>query len=177
LKRELLWDPCLDIAGNRMVNCFVRRDSGAAEAEIAAVRDIARGIGAGEGVLIYPEGTRFTPAKRERALERIRASARPERLARAERLRHVLPPRLGGPLALLETCPDADVVFCAHVGFEGVRTMGDLVSGALVDGIVRVSLWRVPRDLVPEGPEARAAWLDAQWQRVDEWIDKSRKAA
>ena len=28
LKHELLWDPCLDIVGNRLPNSFVRRGSG-----------------------------------------------------------------------------------------------------------------------------------------------------
>jgi 1-acyl-sn-glycerol-3-phosphate acyltransferase len=176
LKRELLWDPCLDIAGHRLVNVFVRRGSGDAAPEIAAVREMARGIGPGEGVLIYPEGTRFTRAKQERALARIRASGRPERLARAERLRHVLPPRLGGPLALLDACPEADAVFCAHVGFDGVRTMGDLLAGALLGRTVRVALWRVPRAAVPEGDDAREAWLYEQWQHLDDWVGKSREA-
>jgi len=176
LKRELLWDPCLDIAGHRLVNVFVRRGSGEAAAEIAAVREMARGIGPGEGVLIYPEGTRFTKAKQERALARIRDGGPPERLARAERLRHVLPPRLGGPLALLDAGPEADAVFCAHAGFDGVRTMGDLLAGALVGRTVRVALWRVPRGAIPEDDAGREAWLYEQWQRLDDWVGKSREA-
>lgn len=28
LKSQLLWDPCLDIVGNRLPNCFVRRGAG-----------------------------------------------------------------------------------------------------------------------------------------------------
>jgi hypothetical protein len=68
LKRELLWDPCLDIFGQRLPNYFVRRGSGESRREIAAVAALARDLGPGEGVLLFPEGTRFTPEKRERAL-------------------------------------------------------------------------------------------------------------
>jgi len=177
LKRELLWDPCLDVAGHRLVNCFVRRDSGNPEREIAAVRSLARGLGPRDGVLIYPEGTRFTPEKQARALARIRAAGNVERSARAGELAHVLPPRLGGPLALLEECPEADVVFCAHTGFEGARTMNDFLNGALVGAAIRVTFWRVPRATIPSEAEAREAWLYEHWQRVDDWVGRNAAGA
>jgi len=167
LKRELLWDPCLDVAGHRLVNCFIRRGSGNAEREIAAVRSLGEGLGPRDGVLIYPEGTRFTPDKQERALARIRATGHAERIARAEKLAHVLPPRLGGPVALLDAAPHADVLFVAHTGFEGARTMGDFLGGALVGTTLRVKFWRVAARDVPSEAEARERWLFDQWQHVD----------
>jgi len=175
LKRELLWDPCLDVAGHRLVNCFIRRGSANAEREIAAVRSLGQGLGPGDGVLIYPEGTRFTPAKRARALERIRATGHVERIARAEKLLNVLPPRLGGPVALLEACPQADVLFLAHVGLDGARTMADFSKGGLVGTTIRVAFWRVSGRDVPRDPELRECWLFDQWQRVDDWV--GRRAA
>lgn len=63
MKRELLWDPCLDVVGQRLPNAFVRRGTGDA-AETARVRELARDLGPDEGVLLYPEGTRWTPARR-----------------------------------------------------------------------------------------------------------------
>jgi hypothetical protein len=36
MKRELLWDPCLDVVGNRLPNLFVRRDSGESSVEAGA---------------------------------------------------------------------------------------------------------------------------------------------
>ncbi|NNL66422.1 MAG: lysophospholipid acyltransferase family protein [Myxococcales bacterium] len=170
LKRELLWDPCLDIAGHRLVNCFVRRGSGNAEREIAAVRSLTEDLGAGQGILIYPEGTRFTPEKQQRALTRIRATGHTERIARAERFSHVLPPRLGGPTALLDRCPEADVLFCSHVGFDGARSMNDFLNGALVGARIRMRFWRVRHQDVPSEPEAREAWLFDHWLRVDAFV-------
>jgi 1-acyl-sn-glycerol-3-phosphate acyltransferase len=91
LKRELLSDPCLDVAGRRLPNYFVRRGTGEAR-EVERVRALAEGLGAEDGVLIYPEGTRFTPARRERALARIAA-----RRGRARRGRRSPPaPRPAG---------------------------------------------------------------------------------
>jgi 1-acyl-sn-glycerol-3-phosphate acyltransferase len=170
LKRELLWDPCLDLAGHRLVNAFIRRGSGDAEREIAAVRSLAEDLGPNDGVLIYPEGTRFTPAKQARALERIRATDNAERISRAEKLARVLPPRLGGPVALLDEAPTADVLFLAHTGLDGARTMADFLNGALVGARVRVAFWRVASGDVPRDANAREHWLFDQWQRVDDWV-------
>lgn len=170
LKRELLWDPCLDVAGHRLVNCFVRRGSGAPEREIEAVRSLGEDLGAHDGVLIYPEGTRFTPEKHARALERIRDTGNAARIARAERFTHVLPPRLGGPVALLEQCPDADVLFLAHTGFDGARSMNDFLNGALVGAHVRLRFWRVAAKDVPTEAAAREAWLFDHWERVNDWV-------
>ena len=45
--------------------------------EVAALRSLADGLGRHEGILIYPEGTRFTTAKLERAKQVI-AERQPE---------------------------------------------------------------------------------------------------
>lgn len=170
LKRELLADPCLDVVGHRLPNAFVARGSARPEAEAAAIGDLARDLGPDEGVLIFPEGTRFTPAKRERALRRIEAGGNAARLARARRLQRVLPPRSAGPLALLDAAPDADAVFLAHVGLDGLVSPAEALSGRLLGRTVELCFWRVPRARIPADREERLAWLDAQWARVDAWV-------
>lgn len=175
LKRELLWDPCFDVVGNRLPNYFVDRNAEDSAAETAAVGRLAEGLADDEGLLIYPEGTRFTPEKQARVIERLRERGEGDLLARAESLRHVLPPRLGGPLALLERNPGRDVVFCAHTGFEGAGTFSDLWHGSLIGQVIRVSFWRVPFEEIPESHDARAEWLFEHWQRIDLWIAAHRK--
>ncbi len=176
LKRELLWDPCLDLAGHRLVNCFIRRGSGAPEREIAAIRRLGEDLGPDDGVLIYPEGTRFTPSKQARALERIAKSGDLQRLARARELTHVLPPRLGGPLALLEQCPDTDVVFLSHTGFDGARSLDEFFNGALVGRTVRMHFWRSPHTDIPKDAEGREAWLFDEWRKVDKFVAAHEEA-
>jgi 1-acyl-sn-glycerol-3-phosphate acyltransferase len=171
MKRELRWDPCLDIVGHRLPNCFVQRGSGDSAREIAAVQRLAEGLGSEDGVLIYPEGTRFSPAKRARVVARLRDALPPGLQRIAEGLRHTLPPRLGGPLGLLDHNPGADAVFCAHTGFEGAASVRDLLAGALIGREVRVAFWRVPFAQIPREPERRAEWLYEQWQRIDDWIE------
>lgn len=171
LKRELLWDPCLDIVGHRLPNCFVWRDAEVSGPEVARVRALAEDLGPNDGVLIYPEGTRFTPERRAALLRRFEEGGRKDLAAWVERLRHVLPPRPGGTLALLEQCPGADVIVCGHVGFEGTMRLSDLVSGALVGGRVRVRFWRVPASSIPGDREGRVQWLFERWAALDRWVE------
>jgi len=170
LKRELLADPCLDVAGRRLPNYFVRRGTGEA-VELERMRFLAQGLERDEGVLIYPEGTRFTPERRARAIARI-GERDPELAARAERLRHLLPPRFGGVGALLDGAPDADVLVVAHHGFDGLRLVSDIWRGGLVGLPVQVRVTRVPRSAVPVASAARADWLYALWQDVDDWLEE-----
>lgn len=174
LKRELLWDPCLDIVGNRLPNVFVRRDSRESAGEIAAVGALARGLGPRDGVLIYPEGTRFTPGKKKRIIESLRRHGRHDAAREAEELRHVLRPRSGGALALLDAAPTADVVFLAHTGFEGSASFDRFASGALVGVTVHADLRVVAAEDVPTDPDGRRAWLRDQWRLVDDFVGRHR---
>jgi 1-acyl-sn-glycerol-3-phosphate acyltransferase len=173
LKRELLWDPCLDVVGQRLPNAFVRRSPGPpaggdSSHDIAAVQALMDGLGPDDGVLLFPEGTRATPQKRQRVLQSIHDA---RLLERAKRLKHLLPPRLGGVLALLERNHNADVVFLGHSGFEKIRTLADLFRGRLVGAEIRVKLWRCPRRLIPDEGEARISWLFDEWQKLDDWCE------
>lgn len=171
LKRELLWDPCLDIVGQRLPNTFVRRGTGD-DRELKKIDTLSAQVGKDEGVLIFPEGTRFTPDKREQILSRLAAQDEPRLLEAAAELQHVLPPRMGGALRLLSAVPDGDVVFCAHTGFEGISTLGDLWRGSLMNRTIRVRFWRAPRQSIPDDDDGRVAWLLEQWQRVDAVVEE-----
>ena len=99
---------------------------------------------------------------------------RQEELERARRLRHVLLPRRGGPFALLEANRHrevpADIVFCAHTGFEGSARLSDLAHGRLVGTTVRAHLWRVPAEAVPEDLSERKRWLWDEWEKVELYV-------
>lgn len=172
LKRELLWDPCLDIVGNRLPNYFVDRASTHSETEIEGVANLALGLREHEGVLIYPEGTRFSKKKQQRILEKLKAGDDPRAYQRAKALRHLLPPRLGGTLALLERNQNADIVFCAHAGLEKAATFDQLTNGELFNQTVYVKFWRVSFEDVPEEREKRIDWLFEQWRKIDDYIEE-----
>jgi 1-acyl-sn-glycerol-3-phosphate acyltransferase len=168
IKRELQMLPAIDIGGRWVPTNFVRRASGDAEAEVAKLRLLADDLGS-EGILIYPEGTRHTDAKLARAQEIIRERA-PHLAPYADRLRNVLPPRLGGPVAILEAARGADVVLFGHVGLDGFEYISDIWSGGLVGTTVKMKLWRFPASEVPEGEDALTEWLYDRWHLLDDWV-------
>jgi 1-acyl-sn-glycerol-3-phosphate acyltransferase len=174
LKHELLWDPCLDIVGNRLPNVFVDRFSNESTEEISRLQALARDLGPRDGVLIYPEGTRFSETKRQRILERFNQKGDAKMLEYARSLEFVLPPRPGGTLGLLEAAPEADVVVCAHTGFEGAASLAEFWKGALVDQVIRVQFRRIPRDEIPAERDARIEWIRQEWERVGAWVESHR---
>ena len=176
VKRELQALPLIDIGGRWVPTNFLRRTSSDPDAEIAKMRQLATDLGPGEGILIYPEGTRHTDAKLARVKEKLCESGS-EVAPWAERLQNLLPPRLGGPLALLEEAEGVDVVFCGHVGFDGFETVGDIYSGELVGKTIKVIFWRVPAAEIPTDREGRTRWLYENWQRMDDWVGENRDVA
>jgi 1-acyl-sn-glycerol-3-phosphate acyltransferase len=177
IKQEIRALPAIDIGGRWIPTVFIKRGSPDPDTEIRLVRELTHDMSPGEILGIYPEGTRPTPKKIARAREII-AERQPEIAPLADRLNHLLPPRLGGPLALIdEAAAGTDIVFCAHYGFEGVRTIADLRAGALVGKTIRIRFWRFAASELPDGDEARTRWLFDRWQTLDDWVGEQEAAA
>jgi 1-acyl-sn-glycerol-3-phosphate acyltransferase len=174
LKRELLWDPCLDVVGRRLPNAFVNRRGPGLDAEVAAVARLAEGLDARSAVLIYPEGKRFSERRRQEALASLRKRGLDELAAIAGEFRHLLPPRLRGPLALLDAAPGVDVVLLEHTGFEGASSFAEFWKGSLVGGSLRVRLRRIPAAAIPA--QGRDRWLFEKWAEMDRWISQVQAA-
>ena len=174
LKRPLLWDPCLDIVGNRLPNCFVRRGPNTSSEEIAHVGNLGRGLRAQDGVLIYPEGTRFTQAKRLRRIKDLEARGSQDHADRARRLLNTLLPEVDGALALLRATDDSPVevrpVFCSHYGFEEAVSLRNVLDGALLDRSFATRFWKFDRRQIPGDEEDRVEWLYDEWERVERWV-------
>lgn len=171
LKRELLADPCLDVVGNRLPNHFLDRNATDSTAELDALRALGREMGVHDVAVIFPEGTRSSPTKRARAMERI-AERDPERAARLAGLRHLLPPRPAGSAALIEGCPGADIVLGWHVGFDGLDTFGGILRHlARRPRPVVFEARRIARADVPSG-EAFTNWIDEHWLTLDDAVDE-----
>jgi 1-acyl-sn-glycerol-3-phosphate acyltransferase len=152
----------------------VDRGSGDSRGEIAHVQVLARDLSPREGVLIYPEGTRFSPAKRARMLERLAREGDSKGFDYVRSLHGVLPPRPGGTLALLAAMPGADVIVCAHTGFEGAASLARVWRGDLLGARIRVRFPRFPRAEIPASREDQAQWLRERWQEIDAWLASQR---
>lgn len=173
LKDELLWDPALDLVGHRLPNHFVDRSGTNTPGELAALRELARSAGPSDALVIFPEGTRWTAAKRTRLQQRL-ADRNPELAAAVAGRMRTMPPRPGGTVALLEGAVGADVITLTYVGLDGLAGPREALAAApLVEPVV-VELWRTERSEVPTDPDGRGAWLHEEWGRVDAWVSDRR---
>ena len=170
LKKELLFDPCLDIVGNRLKNYFVNRKSENTAEEVKKVGLLAKDLKNGEGVLIYPEGTRFSQSKYNKIIEKLKQNNDLEMLERALALKNVLPPRLGGTLELLNNNKNADIVFCSHTGLEGSASFSKFINGKLINQTLKIKFWKIPFENIPTEKEQQITWLYENWQKVDSFV-------
>lgn len=171
LKKELSFDPCLDVVGRRIPNYFVDRSAVNTESELAGIAEMARGMTDGDVAIIFPEGTRTSSKKLQHALEKIHIKD-PQRAGRLSSLKYLLPPKSAGSAALIDAVPAADVITVWHVGFDGLDNFrGMLKRLATKEAAARVVLTRHARASVPSGA-AFAEWLDAQWLEMDRKLNE-----
>ncbi|MEM1433586.1 MAG: 1-acyl-sn-glycerol-3-phosphate acyltransferase [Pseudomonadota bacterium] len=175
MKRELLVDPCLDIYGNRLPNYFVDRSGQDTDAAVDGIRQLTETLDASEGMLLYPEGTRYSPAKHE-ALRR-KGNQNPKLVQQLNRWPDLLPPRLGGTLAMLESNPGRDLLFMAHVGFEGSSHFKNLINGSWRRAQVHLAFWRVPFAQIPTQREELMEFLFEQWDRMQSTVARLNRLA
>jgi 1-acyl-sn-glycerol-3-phosphate acyltransferase len=173
IKRELQMLPTIDIGGRWVPTLFVRRASGDTAAELERFSALTENMSSQDGLLLYPEGTRWTAEKLARA-QQIIAERQPEIAPLAARLRNVLPPRLGGAIKLLDAGRDCDVVLFGHYGLDGFQYISDIWSGGLVGTTVRLKFWRFPAAEVPSDHDELVRWLYGRWQELDDWIAVAR---
>jgi 1-acyl-sn-glycerol-3-phosphate acyltransferase len=164
---ELLADPGFDLIYGRTGSVFIARDNSAEAREL--VRRLADGVDRATAVVIFPEGRLFRDEVRQRALVRL-ADSNPERFARLSDIRHVLPPRPGGVLALVDALPSADVVVVAHTGLDALASFRDLARAVPLTEPIRITAWRIPFSDIPTEPEQRIQWLDEQWLAIDRHV-------
>jgi 1-acyl-sn-glycerol-3-phosphate acyltransferase len=168
IKAELLADPALDYCAQRFPNVFVNRGSDDPEFEVRKVVALGTELEENTAVVVDPGGTRFSAEKRERLPEKF--ADNPKMLAITESLTHTLPPLREGGVRLVETTPDADVVFVAHRGVDDAAAMSDLIKGGMTEAQLEICIWRYPADEVPRTTEAVEDFLVENWKRIDRFV-------
>ena len=174
LKNTMAWDPMIDVVLNRIPARFITPNPGAGEELGSQIAALAEGLDENDAFVIFPEGGNFTPARRDRAIERLRKLGMDKMADRAEAMTHVLAPRPGGFLAALEAAPDADVVLVAHTGLDHLVTVSDLWRELPMDKRLTMRWWQVRREEIPDGRDERIDWLFDWWERIDEWVAHHR---
>ena len=175
LKQDLRMDPCFDVLGGRGRHAFVSRGKDP-DGDREQLAWLLSELSADDVVVIYPEGTRTSPEKRAQLARRLEEKGETALLDYARGLTHLLPPRLGGTLAMLEHNPGCDLVICGHIGLEGASRFDLFREGALTHKTVQVRFWRVPWSEVPSDADGRRTWLLDTWKRLDEWVMQNHLA-
>jgi len=176
LKDALQWDPCVDIALNRLPTRFIPTSTGAGSGVVDSIADLAAGMGLDDALVIFPEGANFSEPRRLRSIAKLEELGRHAEAERARAMRHLLAPRAGGMLAALAGCPQADVVLVAHTGLEELSTVVDLWRGLPIDDEIKVRVWHVPAAQVPSDATEQVKFLQDWWQRIDAWIGDEQGA-
>jgi 1-acyl-sn-glycerol-3-phosphate acyltransferase len=180
MKATLQLDPSVDIVANRVPNAFLRRKGKAGfRQHTEQIRRLAAGLSRRSALVIFPEGGNWTPHRWRRAIDRLRRSGRPDLAERAAAMPNVLPPHASGALAAIAACPQADVVFVAQTGLDGLVGVRDVWRGLRADMNVRARWWRVPAASVPRSVshDTQLTWLYDWWQRIDAWVAAENSAA
>ena len=147
---ELLADPGFDLLYQRTGSTFVIRD-GSAEG-FDNLERLAGSLDDSSVAVIFPEGRLFRPEALASRLGRL-SERSPERYQRLRTLKHSLPPRPGGFLALMAGAPSVDVVVVNHQGLEAFPRITDVLRNAPCGLKVAVSVRRYPRSSLPLGQD------------------------
>jgi len=176
VKKELLWDPALDISGSRTPNFFLFRDAGTAgmDVEMDAIKSMVSDFKpkVPSVTCIWPEGTRFTKSKREKVLESFKKKGDTRSYDFASKLKHTLMPRVGGALTLLDSNPCGDIVFCTHYGLEASSNFAQMMKGELCNRKVHIRFEQVKFNDIPKSKQERIDWLLSKWVEIDRWIEE-----
>ena len=178
MKAALQVDPTLDVTANRIPNVFVNRRDLGGQRYTEEIDRLARGLDQDGALLIFPEGGNWSPARWRHRIERLEQDGRADLASRAQQMPNLLAPQPGGVLAAIGARPDADVIFLAHAGLDGLITVRDVWRHLPPDPVIEAQWWRVPSDQVPhsEKYEVQVKWLYDWWQRIDAWVTEHRPA-
>ena len=152
LKDTLAWDPAIGVVLSRIPARFISPNPAAGADLESQITALATGLDENDAFVIFPEGGNFTPARRQRGIDRLRKLGLERMAVRAEQMTNVLAPRPGGLLAALDGAPDADVVMVAHTGLDHLVTVRDLWRELPMDKRLTMRWWTVPREEIPDGP-------------------------
>jgi 1-acyl-sn-glycerol-3-phosphate acyltransferase len=166
---KLQWDPLFDTMGNRLPNRFIKHSKDSSP-YVAAIGQLAEDLRDQDAFVLFPEGRDFTHRLRLRAISFLRDKGFHKHADKAESMQHVLPPRHRGPMAAIESAPEADVVFVAHSVLEEIGTFKDLWRRIPLKAPIDARYWRIPPSEVPHGEDATIEWLYGWWEQIDGWI-------
>lgn len=167
LKRELLWDPAMDLALGRLDAYFVRGDGVTPDQRAAELGAFADRIEPPDATLLFPEGRNWTPNRHAEELREAEQEGEDDRAAWLRRNPRVLSPRATGVRRILAARPDIQVVIAGHQGLEDLMSVAAIWRSLPLHRVLRIDL----RTVEAPADEHVENWLHAEWERLDAWTD------
>jgi 1-acyl-sn-glycerol-3-phosphate acyltransferase len=175
--RELLSDPALNVVACGGGNVLVDRKRTSTTETVNLVASAVANLLPGQAFAVFPEGARFSPARRNQVRRHLQRHGEAERAEEAGTLRHLLPVRSRGTRALMDRRGDAEIWICGHVGFESVFGVRDLFRGDLYNQTVRIRVQRYASNDIPADPDEGVAWMRERWRELDAWVNATKLRA
>ena len=158
LKEILQLDPALDLLLNRLNCCFLAAPSDDSRDMTARLTQMARGMGPGDALLLFPEGANWTPDRRQRAIHHLRRHHKTHAARAATLMTNVLPPRPDGVFTCLDANPGLGVVVVAHAGLDRMVRARHVWEELPLTTPMTVRAW--PTAEIPEGQGGPAGLVD-----------------
>jgi 1-acyl-sn-glycerol-3-phosphate acyltransferase len=171
LKSRLRLDPALDVVLTRIGCAFV-----GASGSSRAVEDLAARLRPGDALVIFPEGSDWTPTRHRLAVQRLRMRGLRRRAEAAAARPNVLPPRPAGTLAALTGAPDAQLAVFMHTGHDELLDAAALWRALPLQQELHMVWWSQPRPQLAD-EAACGGWLEGLWGDIDTWIRAERRTA
>jgi hypothetical protein len=170
MKKSMRLDPVVDVYFNRLPAAFVSHEDNNGEPAQGSIRHLARDLGRGDTVVMFPEGGNYTPRRHRLAIRHLARAGHHGDAARAHRLRNVMPPRPRGVLAVLDEA-EVDVLVIGHSGIGRIHSIGDMWRSLEDPKPVGIKAWFIPFAEVPTDHKRRIGWLFDLWTTVDQWVE------
>ncbi len=175
LKEKIRLDPALDMLLTR-IGCAFIGAGGDAGVAVAAVAELASQLTYRDALVLFPEGSDWTPTRHGRAVRRLRRKGMNEQADAAARMPNVLPPRPAGTFAALQAAPTAELAVFMHTGHDELLDAASTWRALPLRRELHMVWWNEPRpDLASEHECSR--WLNQTWVNIDAWIQEQADMA
>lgn len=171
---KLLWDPFLSHMMLRLPHHFLGQRGSDSATDLASITHMCSTMASDSVTIIFPEGGNWTPRRWSESVDSLAASGMQERAERATAMVNVLPPRIAGAHAAVQSRDDMTLVFVAHAGLGDLHSFGAIWRNVPLRRNVQATYWSVPGSEIPNGRIAFGDWLDGQWAIIDNWIVETR---
>ncbi|GAB3588839.1 1-acyl-sn-glycerol-3-phosphate acyltransferase [Calidifontibacter terrae] len=167
LKRELLWDPAMDLALGRLDAYFLRSNGVTAEQRAAELGAFADRVEPQDATLLFPEGRNWTPRRHADEVATALEKGDEARAAWLQRNPRVLSPRATGVRRILAACPGIQVIIAGHQGLEDLMSVLAIWQQLPLERVLSIDL----RATEAPADEHVERWLHEEWERLDAWTD------